>query len=426
MQEDSFFKTAQELDKTDSLATYKNHFITTDNLIYLDGNSLGKLPKKTVEINKDLIENQWGERLIQSWNENWLNLSGNIAKKLAQILGADESEILVGDSTSINLYKLAFAALNAQGNKTKIVTDSLNFPTDLYVFQGLIANHFKNHNLEIVESTNNISVDTQQIEKVLDNNTALLSLSLVTYKSAYLYPMKTINEIAKKHNTLVLWDLSHASGAIPVNLHKNNTDLAVGCTYKYLNGGPGAPAFLYVKKELQERLTNPIWSWFGHEKPFDFSINYTPSNSIQKFATGTPTIISMAAIEPGLEIILQAGIENIRKKSLEQTTFLINLIKHYLEPLNCVIASPMNANERGSHISVQHNEGYRINRALINPKNKTAPVIIPDFRPPNNIRLGIAPLYISFTDLYVAVKRIEEIIKTKEYEGFSLEKLTVT
>lgn len=426
MQEDYFFKTAQELDKTDNLATFKNHFLNPDNLIYLDGNSLGKLPKKTVEINKNLIENQWGERLIQSWNENWLNLSGNISKKLAQILGAHESEILVGDSTSINLFKLAFAALSAQASKTKIVSDSLNFPTDLYVFQGLIANHFKNHNLEIVESSNNISVNTQQFESVLDNNTALLSLSLVTYKSAYLYPMKTINEIAKKYNTLVLWDLSHASGAVPVNLNENNADLAVGCTYKYLNGGPGAPAFLYVKKELQERLTNPIWSWFGHEKPFDFSINYTPSNSIQKFATGTPTIISMAAIEPGLDIILQAGIENIRKKSIEQSTFLIHLIQHYLEPLQCVIASPLNANERGSHISIQHNEGYRINRALISPKNKTTPVIIPDFRPPTNIRLGIAPLYNSFTDLYVTVKRIEEIIKSKEYLSFSLEKLTVT
>lgn len=426
MQENSFKKSALELDKADKLSKYKNHFVTRNNLIYLDGNSLGKLPKKTIEINKNLIENQWGERLIQSWNENWLHLPQKISKKLAQILGAQEDEILIGDSTSINLYKLAFAALYAQANKTKIVTDSLNFPTDLYVFEGLIANNFKNHELKIIKSTNNITIDTQQIEKALDAYTALLSLSLVTYKSAYLYPMKTINEIAKRHNTLVLWDLSHASGAVPVNLNENNADMAVGCTYKYLNGGPGAPAFLYVKKALQEKLTNPIWSWFGHTKPFDFNKNYIPSNTIQKFGTGTPTIISMAAIEPGLDIILQAGIENVRKKSVEQTTFLIDLIKHYLEPLNCTIASPLNANERGSHISIQHFEGYRINRALIEPANKNTPVIIPDFRPPNNIRLGIAPLYTSFTDLYITVNRIKEIIKTKEYQRFSLEKLTVT
>lgn len=421
---DEYLQKALELDKKDSLKSFKDRFVNNVNEIYLDGNSLGKLPKRTIEITLDLIQNKWGNRLIRSWNEQWMELPKTLAKKIAQIVGAKEDEIFVGDSTSLNLYKLVFAALKSQKGKQKIVTDSLNFPTDLYVLQGMISNHFQKHSLEIIPSEDTISTKSNTLKKYLDERTALLTLSAVTYKSAFQYDMAEINAIAKKNESLVIWDLSHAAGAVPVNLNWNNAEMAVGCTYKYLNGGPGSPAFLYVKKELQEKLQNPIWSWFSHEKPFDFSPDYQAESSIQKFAIGTPPILSLAAMQPGLDLLLEAGVENLRKKSIQQSNFLIEMVQKELLPIGFQIASPLDENYRGSHISIQHKEGYRINRAMIAPKTNDK-IIIPDFRPPNNIRLGIAPLYNSFQDLYETVLRMKKIIIEKEYEQYSKEKLTV-
>ena len=421
----SNFEKAIKLDKNDALSPFKNKFINDDNLIYLDGNSLGKLPKTTITAISNVTQNQWGNRLIRSWNEEWIALSSNIAKKIAKLVGAQPEEIFVGDTTSLNLYKLLFAALDFQKGKEKIITDALNFPSDLYVLEGLVQKHFKNHQIEIIGDAHEISLDSNLFKEKLDFNTALLTLSLVTYKSAFMYQMKAINALAHDKNSLVLWDVSHAVGAVPIDLNNSNADLAVGCTYKYLNGGPGAPAFLYVSKALQASLKNPIWSWFSHEKPFDFEASYQPSESIQKFAISTPSILSLTPIEQGLDIVLEAGIENLRTKSVRQSTFLWELIEQELIPLGFKIASPALASERGSHISIQHPEGYRINRAMINPKADNK-IIIPDFRPPNNIRLGIAPLYTSFMDLYETVERIKNIVLEKEYALHSENKLHVT
>jgi len=421
----SNFEKAIKLDKNDALSHFKNKFINDDHLIYLDGNSLGKLPKTTITAISNVTQNQWGNRLIRSWNEEWIALSSNIAKKIAKLVGAQPEEIFVGDTTSLNLYKLLFAALDFQKGKEKIITDALNFPSDLYVLEGLVQKHFKNHQIEIIGDAHEISLDSNLFKEKLDFNTALLTLSLVTYKSAFMYQMKAINALAHDKNSLVLWDVSHAVGAVPIDLNNSNADLAVGCTYKYLNGGPGAPAFLYVSKALQASLKNPIWSWFSHEKPFDFEASYQPSESIQKFAISTPSILSLTPIEQGLDIVLEAGIENLRTKSVRQSTFLLELIEQELIPLGFKIASPALASERGSHISIQHPEGYRINRAMINPKADNK-IIIPDFRPPNNIRLGIAPLYTSFMDLYETVERIKNIVLEKEYALHSENKLHVT
>lgn len=415
---------ASEFDKNDKLSSFKNEFVSNDE-IYLDGNSLGKLPIKTIELTQEIIQNQWGKRLIRSWNEHWMELPNTIAAKIAKVVGATPDEIFVGESTSINFYKLAFAALSFDESKTKIISDSLNFPTDLYVLQGLIEQQFKNHSLNIIQSNDEIGLTDEQIDNELDSNTALLTLSHVVFKSAFMYDMKKINDLAHAKNALVLWDLSHAAGAVPVNLNESNADMAVGCTYKYLNGGPGSPAFLYVRKDLQEKLLNPIWAWFSHQKPFDFSLDYEAKNSIYKFATGTPSVLSLAATEPGLDLLLQAGIENLRQKSKLQSEFLIELIEKSLVPLGFTIASPLNVNQRGSHISIQHTEGYRINRAMIEPADGSTP-IIPDFRPPNNIRLGIAPLYNTFQELFETVNRIKKIVDEKEFEHFSEQKLVVT
>ena len=422
---DTYFKEAIELDKKDKLSHFKNHFVNDEKVIYLDGNSLGKLPKKTIEVTTDLVQNQWGNRLIRSWNENWMDLSSKLSKKIAVLVGAQPDEIFIGDSTSLNLYKLVFAALKATKDKFEVVSDNLNFPTDLYVLQGMIENHFNKHTLKLLNTKDGLTIDNDTLQNTISAKTALITLSYVTYKSSFKYNMKEVNELAHKNNSFIIWDLSHATGAVPVKLNESNADMAVGCTYKYLNGGPGSPAFLYVKKELQEQLLNPIWSWFSHEKPFDFDLNYKASNSIQKFGIGTPSILSLAAIEPGLDILLDAGITNVRAKSVQQSTFLLELIENELLPLGFTIASPIEAELRGSHISIQHTEGYRINRAMIAPKDDSK-VIIPDFRPPNNIRLGIAPLYNSFTELCETVKRIKSIVLTKEYENFGLEKLEVT
>jgi kynureninase len=354
-----------------------------------------------------------------------MDLSSKLSKKIAVLVGAQPDEIFIGDSTSLNLYKLVFAALKATKDKFEVVSDNLNFPTDLYVLQGMIENHFNKHTLKLLNTKDGLTIDNDTLQNTISAKTALITLSYVTYKSSFKYNMMEVNELAHKNNSFVIWDLSHATGAVPVKLNESNADMAVGCTYKYLNGGPGSPAFLYVKKELQEQLLNPIWSWFSHEKPFDFDLNYKASNSIQKFGIGTPSILSLAAIEPGLDILLEAGITNVRAKSVQQSTFLLELIENELLSLGFTIASPKEVELRGSHISIQHTEGYRINRAMIAPKDDSK-VIIPDFRPPNNIRLGIAPLYNSFTELCETVERIKSIVLTKEYENFGLEKLEVT
>jgi kynureninase len=421
---EKYHQQALALDQNDALASFRNQFIES-NEIYLDGNSLGKLPKRTIQVSENLIQNQWKNGLIRSWNEHWIDLPNKIAAKIAKLVGARPDEIFVGDNTSINFYKLAFATLQLNPAKTKIITDSLNFPSDLYVLQGLLAQQFQNHSLKIIESTDEISISEEAIEQELDENTAFLTLSHVVFKSAFMHNMKKINDLAHEKSTFVIWDLSHSAGAVAVNLNESNADMAVGCTYKYLNGGPGAPAFLYVRKDLQEKLQNPIWAWFSHEKPFDFTLDYEAKNNVQRFSTGTPSILSLAATEAGIDLINEAGIENLRAKSALQSSFLVELIQEFLLPIGFTIASPLDVNQRGSHISIQHQEGYRINRAMIEPIAE-AKSIIPDFRPPNNIRLGIAPLYNTFVELYETVLRIKQIVDNQEFERFGEEKLVVT
>jgi kynureninase len=423
MNQDELKQIALELDKKDKLAYFRNQFEIGEE-IYLDGNSLGRLPKKTIGLISDLTLNQWGKRLIRSWNEHWMELPNKVAAKIAQVVGAQPDEIFVGDSTSINFYKLAFAALKTQESKTRIITDSLNFPTDIYVLQGLIEQQFKNHSLTIIESKDEKKITDEEIENALDHNTALLTLSHVVFKSAYMYDMHKINHLAHQKGSLVLWDLSHSAGAVEINLNESGADLAVGCTYKYLSGGPGAPAFLYVRKDLQAKLMNPIWGWFSHQKPFNFTLNYEAKADIQRFAAGTPSVLSLAAIASGIDITLEAGMKNLREKSVAQTNYLIELVENLLTPFGFTIASPTNSKERGSHVSIQHPEGYRINRAMIEPIAGT-PVIIPDFRPPNNIRLGIAPLYNTFEEIFQTIIRIKTIVDTREFERFGEERLEV-
>ncbi len=417
---------AKDLDARDELRSFRDEFVIADpNTIYLDGNSLGRLPWKTIEVLKEAVEQQWGDRLIRSWNEGWIDASVRIGAKIAHIIGARLDEVIVADATSVNLFKLVIAALRDKPDREKIVSDELNFPSDLYILQGVIDLMGKRHELKLVPSIDGIEIDPDAIDNATDGNTALIALTHTCFKSGFVHDMTRINKMAHKKGVYVLWDLSHSVGAVPVDLNGTDTDLAVGCTYKYLNGGPGSPAFLYIRKDLQKKLMQPIWGWFGSEEPFAFNLDYEPAYDIIRFQVGSPPILSMLAIEPGLDIILRAGIEKLRKKSVMQGEYLLFLFNQWLAPLGFVPGSPEDPEKRGSHVSIRHPEAYRINHALIEAKPPDTKVI-PDFRTPDNIRLGIAPAYTSYKDIHRAMQRIKEIVEGKIYEQYSDEKDKVT
>jgi len=409
---------ARKRDEMDPLRSFKDAFFDSgEDLIYLDGNSLGRLPKKTRTLLTNQVDVAWGGRLIRSWNDSWIDLPARLSKKLAQLLGASADEILFCDATSMNLYKLAHAALQIQRPRKEIITDSLNFPSDLYVLQGVLDQFTGAPPLHIVGGAGDVEGPLEQIRAQLSPKTALLSLSLVTYKSAYFYPLKALTEAAHAVGALVLWDLSHAAGAVEIDLQDAGVDLAVGCSYKYLNGGPGAPAYLFVRQGLRDELQSPIKGWFGDQRPFEFETTYAPAKGISRFAVGTPPILSMAAIEPGLDMLLEAGLPALRKKSLALQDVFLGLFQDHLAPLGFSLGSPMNPDRRGSHLSLIHKDAGRICQALIDPP-EDRPVIIPDFRAPHTIRLGMAPLYVSFENLWDTAERLVKIILDKEYLGF--------
>jgi kynureninase len=410
---------ARSLDAQDELARFRREFVIPDpETIYLDGNSLGRLPLRTTQTLQQAVEVEWGERLIRGWNEGWIRLPSVLSGKLATLLGAQADEICFADSTSVNIFKLAVAALRANPGRRKIVSDVFNFPSDLYILQGVVDLLGRGHTLELVPSRDGITIFKDDLRKAIDEDTALVCLSHVVFKSAFLYDMQSVTRLAQDVGALVLWDLSHSAGAVPIDLNGCAADLAVGCSYKYLNGGPGAPAYLYVRQDMQEKIISPIWGWFADRRPFQFELEFSPAEGAQRYAVGTPPVISMKAIEPALDLLLEAGIDRLRQKSLQQTGYLIELAEAWLLPLGFSIGTPMEPNLRGSHVSLRHPEGYRINRAMIEPAEGGF-CVIPDFRTPGNIRLGIAPLYTAFEEIYRAVYRMREIAVREEYRRFS-------
>ncbi len=417
---------AQMLDQDDPLKRFRSRFAIPDpSLIYLDGNSLGRLPEQTVDHMDTAVKEQWGKSLIRSWNEGWYQQSARLGKKIAQIIGAHPDEVIVSDSTSVNLYKLAYGALKLKEERTEILSDDMNFPSDLYVLQGLVKQFGVNYTLRLLKSPDGISSDMTELVRIISQRTALVTLSHVAYKSAYMYDMERVTELAHMHGALVLWDLSHSVGAVPVSLNRANVDMAIGCTYKYLNGGPGSPAFLYVKRELQEKMINPIQGWFGEQNPFEFKLNYRESKGIRKFLTGTPPVISISGLEPALDMVLEAGIGSLRQKSLAQSEYLISLAQECLLGHGFRIGSPELSEKRGSHVTLKHAEGYRICKALSDP-GKGKHVVLPDFREPNNIRLGITPLYTTFEEIFLALEQLKQIMETKDYEQYPSSRDLVT
>lgn len=405
------YEQAVEKDASDPLASFRQRFLHTDpDLIYLDGNSLGRLPVPTMAHLEDLVFRQWGDRLIRGWNEGWWDLQIRLGDLLAPLIGASPGEVLISDSTSVNLYKLAWAAVKARPDRDRIVTDDLNFPTDVYVLDGVARE--LGLGLEIVPS-DAIHGPVEGLTAALDHHTALLALSHTVFKSGYTYEMAALSAKAKEVGAMTLWDLSHSAGSVPIDLHRAGVDLAVGCTYKYLNGGPGSPAFLYVRSGLQERLHSPITAWWGHEEPFAFDLDFRPTAGIRRFHTGTMPILSLAAVEPGLDLVAEAGVEAIRAKSIALTSYLIELWEEVLSPLGFSLGSPSDQDHRGSHVSLTHREAWPISQALIKIGS-----VIPDFRVPDSIRFGLAPLYTRFVDVHTAVHRCRQIAESGAYSGF--------
>ncbi len=414
---------AMELDEQDELAGFRSRFVIPEpDLVYLDGNSLGRLSSDVVACMDKAIEEQWGTRIIRAWNEGWWEAPRRVGEKIAPLLGAAPGQVTVGDQTSVNLFKLATAALKLQPEKRRIVTDALNFPSDLYILQGIAHLLGKRHEILCIGTHDgDITPDLVALAAVIDENTALVTLSHVTFKSGYLYDMRAITDMAHRKGAIVLWDLSHSVGALPIELDACNADLAIGCTYKYLNGGPGSPAFLYVNSSLQDKIISPIWGWHGQTQPFSFDLNYAPSPGVTRFLAGTTPMLSMIALEAGLAPTIEAGLQRLRDKSVRLTQYAIELSDSLLAPHGFSLGSPREPDRRGSHVSIRHPDGYRINRALIEEMK-----VIPDFREPDNLRLGFAPIYTSFLDVWEGFDRIRRVMEQKLYEKYPKQRLSVT
>ena len=403
---DTFRAKALKLDAADPLALFRERFVL-DEVLYLDGNSLGRLPKATVVRMREVVEEGWGAGLIAGWNADWLAMPQRIGAKIARLVGAEEDEVVVCDSTSVDFYKLAHACVSATERRV-VVTNSANFPSDLYLLQGLGAE------IRVVDSERDADMAA-----AVDGETALLTLSHVEFKSGLRHDLGFLTERAHAVGARVLYDLSHSVGAVEIDL--GEADLAVGCAYKYLNGGPGAPAFLYVRRDLQDSLRSPIQGWFGARHAFRFGLDYAPASGIDRFLAGTPPILSMAAAEPGVELMLEAEMERIAAKGAMQTSFLIEMADSHLAPLGFETITPREPARRGSHVALRHPEAWRINQALIGEM-----AVVPDFRSPDVLRLGIAPLYTRYVDLAEAVARIARVVEERSYLAYSSEQPAVT
>jgi kynureninase len=395
------FAEAQKLDAADPLAFARERFRLPNGITYLDGNSLGALPVATAGALSRTAEREWGDDLITSWNKHgWIDAPGRIAAKLAPIVGAKPNELLVADSTSVCLFKLLAAALAARPGRTTIVTERRNFPTDLYVAQGLA---------DLLPGTELRTVDRADLGTAIGDDTAVLYLTHTDYCSGERHDMRALNEAARAKGALTLWDLSHSAGAFAVDLNGSGCDLAVGCGYKYLNGGPGAPAFLFVAEQLQDELRSPITGWMGHAEPFAFASDYRPAPGIARFLTGTPSILALAALEAGVGTFDGIAMADIEAKSAALTQLFIDEIE--ARSRQVTLASPRDPARRGSQVSFTHPDGYAVMQALI------ARGVIGDFRAPDLIRFGFAPLYNRFEDAWLAADALAGILATREWDA---------
>jgi kynureninase len=393
------------LDAADPLASFRDRFIVADpSLVYLDGNSLGRLPHAAAERVRRVVADEWGRELIRGW-DHWLDEPLRVGELLATtILGARPGEVVVSDSTTVNFYKLALAALAARPGRSVVITDRANFPTDRYVLEGLAGQH----GLEIdwLDGDPIEGPQPADIEAALarhPGSVALVTLSHVSYRSAAIADMAAITDLAHAAGALTLWDLSHSAGSIAVNLEAAGADLAVGCTYKYLHGGPGAPAWLYVRERVGGELRNPIQGWFGQRDQFAMGQGYDPEPGIRSWLAGTPGILGLAAADEGIRLVAEAGIPAIRAKGIALTEYAIALVDARLARHGFTMGSPRESSRRGAHVAIRHPRAKELTAALI------ARGVVPDFREPDSIRFGLAPLTTSFADVAAGVDALEAL-----------------
>jgi kynureninase len=386
---------ASQLDAADPLARFRARFVAADDpsvVAYLDGNSLGRPLAVTGERLAGFVAGEWGRRLIRGWDEAWLAEPVTVGDRLAEVaLGAAAGQVIVADSTTVLLYKLIRAGVSARPGRDEVLIDRGNFPTDRFVVDGVAAEC--GLSVRYLSAPHDAGVRPADVAAALSERTALVVLSHVAYRSAFIADMAAITQAAHSAGALILWDLCHSAGVLPVELDAGDVDLAAGCTYKYLNGGPGSPAFGYVATRLQEELRQPVWGWMGASDPFAMAAEYRPAKGIRKFISGTPPVLAMQPLKDMLELIAEAGLAEVRRKSVALTEHAIALADELLAPLGAVLASPRAAADRGSHVTVDHPRFAEVMAALWERG------VIPDFRPPDGIRIGLSPLSTSFAEL---------------------------
>jgi len=405
---------AEQLDAADPLAWVRDRFAWPAGgdparpLIYLDGNSLGPLPRATAARIAEVVAAEWGDGLVRSW-DRWVELPREAGDLIGtHLIGAAPGQVLVGDTTTVNLFKLVNAALDAMPGRRVLVTDDDNFPTDRYVLQGIAAQ--RGCELRMIHTDLDAGVSQDALRAALDRDVALVSLSHVAYRSGALADLPAITALVHEAGAMMLWDLCHSVGAVPVELDASGAEFAVGCTYKYLNAGPGAPAFLYVRGDLQARLRQPVWGWFGQADQFAMGPLYDPVPGIERFATGTPAVIGAVAVAEGVRLLAEAGLDRLRAKSVALTSYLIALADEWLTPHGFRLASPRADARRGGHVTLHHADAWRISQALI------AAGVIGDYRTPDRLRLGLAAVTTRFTDVWDALDRLRQICADGAYQ----------
>jgi kynureninase len=393
---------AETLDRRDPLAALRGQFLLPDGVIYLDGNSMGALPISVPERLQATVREEWGEGLIRSWNAaHWIDLPARVGAKIAPLVGAAQDEIIVTDSTSVNLFKLLAAALAMQRGRRVILSERGNFPTDLYIAEG--ARDFLASGPELR------LVAPDQLVDAMGPDVAVLSLTEVDFRTGYRHDMRALTAAAHRHGILTLWDLSHSVGAVPVALAGADADLAIGCGYKYLNGGPGAPAFLYARRDLQDRLRQPLTGWMGHQAPFAFDPNYVPAGGIASMLCGTPPVLSMVALDAALDLWRDVDLAVVRGKSIALAELFMAIIRD--EGLSEIeLASPLDAERRGSQVSFRHRDAYAVVQALI------AQGVIGDFRTPDIMRFGLTPLYLRYADVFDAARSLVDTLRQRSWD----------
>lgn len=398
----------QALDAQDPLAPLRQQFALPDGVIYLDGNSLGARPVASLARAQQVIAEEWGNGLIRSWNSaGWADLSQRLGNRLAPLIGARDGEVVITDTTSINLFKVLSAALSVQRlrqpNRKVIVSEASNFPTDLYIAEGLTELLQQGYSLRLVNSPD-------ELPQAIDQDVAVVMLTHVNYKTGYMYDMQALTALSHECGALIIWDLAHSAGAVPIDLHQAEADYAIGCTYKYLNGGPGSQAFVWVNPQIVDVVRQPLSGWFGHTRQFAMESAYAPSAGIARYLCGTQPITSLAMVECGLEIFAQTDMASLRSKSLALTDLFIALVEERCAVHGLELITPREHARRGSHVSFEHPEGYAVIQALI------ARGVIGDYREPRIMRFGFTPLYTSFTDVFDAVEILGEILDKRTWD----------